>query len=155
MYDEAEASMKMSNTTHDSLVIATLGFAAGGTGGGVAYVALRGAGHREASVVRMVFRCRPLPALRGRDVAYAALEAAAQHLRQRGVAHVLFEVDDDALALDIADHRPVSAALTIPYVRLQCALNRFGRATVAATSDQTTRDLGSRARAEVALDVAA
>ncbi len=147
--------MMMSNTPHDSPVTATLGFAASGTGDGVVYVALRGADDWETSLVRVVFRCRPLPALRGRDVAYAAVEAAATRLRGCGHREVAFEFDDPALVADVVEHRPVPAALTVPYVRLQCVLNRFVRACVSAVDDHTTRDLGSRARAEVALDVAA
>lgn len=145
----------MSTTTHDSIVTATLGFAAGSSGEGVAYAALCGAGVTEGYLVRVAFRCRPLPALCGRDVAYAALEAVARRLRSRGFASLAFEVDDEPLARDVLDHRPVPTALTIPYVRLRCALNRFADATIVLASDRTTRDLGSRARAEVVLDVAA
>ncbi|GAC1557969.1 MAG: hypothetical protein NVS3B17_07230 [Vulcanimicrobiaceae bacterium] len=140
--------------THDSFVPVTLGFAAGRHGNGVAYVRMRGADGGDA-LVRVTFRCRPLPALRGRDVAYAALEATATRLRTRGLSSVRFAVNDTTLAADIAEHRPVPNSLTIPYVRLQCALNRFARATVVAVEDESTRDLTARARAEVALDVAA
>lgn len=145
----------MTDTTHDSPVTATLGFAAGGTGGGIGYVELAGADDRQSALVRVVFRCRPLPALRGRDVAYAALDAAAAQLLRRGLRNVELRLDDEALALDVAEHRPVPAALTIPYVRLRCVLNRFACCRVRAVHDRTTRDLGARARAEVSLDVAA
>ncbi len=147
--------MKMSTRRHDSIVTATLGFAAGGAGDGVVYVSLAGAAANDGDgLVRVAFRCRPLPALRGRDIAYAALEAAAHRLSDRRQA-IRFAIDDEALVADLTEHRPVPTALTVPYVRAQCALNRLGTATVVAEADRTVRDLTARARAEVALDVAA
>ncbi len=147
--------MKMSTSRHDSIVTATLGFAAGGTGDGVVYVSLAGAAARDSDgLVRVAFRCQPLPALRGRDIAYAALEAAARRLADRRYP-IRFAIEDQSLAADLIEHRPVPTALTVPYVRAQCALNRLGTATFVARNDRTVRDLTARARAEVALDVAA
>ena len=56
----------------------------------------------------------------------------------------------------ISSSMPLSPpALTIPYVQLRCTLNRFARVNFHAIGNPSTRDLGSRARAEVALAVAA
>lgn len=147
--------MNMSTSTHDSVVTATLGFAASSAGDGVAYVALVGADDRNETLVRVAFRCRPLPALRGRDIAYAATEAVAAHLHRRGIRSVALAFDDASLERDLIEHASVPATLTIPYVRLRCALNRFARVDLRAIDDGSTRDLGARARAEVALAVAA
>jgi len=136
--------------------IVTSGFAVGQRGAGVVYGSITGAdGRRMASLVRVALRCRLLPALGGRDIAYAALDALAKDLLSVGRRAVLVRLDDDALAADLAEHRPVPSALTIPYVRLCCTLNRFHEATIAAVADRTTRDLTARARAEIVLDIAA
>ena len=145
----------MSTSIHDSFVTATLGFAANSAGDGVAYVALGEADGRIGSLVRVAFRCPPLAALRGRDVAYAATEAVAAHLLGRGLRTVAFAFDDVSLARDLVERAAVPAALTIPYVRLRCTLNRFTHVDLHAVEDRSTRDLGARARAEVALAVAA
>ncbi len=142
-------------TTRSSSIPAThIGFAAGRHGDGVAYAAVPAQG-REATLLRVTFRCRPLEALRGRDVAYAALQAVALALRQSGHQAIAFYVEDGAVAADLADRVPLPAALTIPYVRLRCTLNRFRQATVVARADRMTRDLTARAQAETTLDSAA
>ena len=145
----------MNTSTHDSFVTATLGFAASSTGNGIAYVALVGADPRNETLARVMFRCRPLPALRGRDIAYAAAEAVAAHLLRQGIRAVALALDAASLERDLAEHAPVPAALTIAYVRLRCTLNRFAHADLRVVDDRLTRDLGARARAEVALAVAA
>jgi hypothetical protein len=147
--------MKKNTSIDDPLATATLGFAANSAGDGVAYVALCEADDRDETVVRVTFRCRPLPALRGRDIAYAATEAVAAHVLRRGLRAVALVFDDVSLLRDLADHAPVPAPLTIPYVRLRCTLNRFDSVDLRAIGDQSSRDLGARARAEVALAVAA
>ena len=137
------------------VVRATLGFAAGeGAGAGVAY-ALLGAPESGGAVVRVAFRCRPLAALRGRDVAYAALRAVAEEVRARGVQRVVFALDDERLARDLHERLPVPGPLAMPYVSLRCALNRFAEATVVAAGEAAARDLTARARAEVSLHIAA
>jgi len=155
MYDFGEATIKMSISTHDSFATATLGFAANSAGNGIAYVALSETEDRNETLVRIAFRCRPLPALRGRDIAYAAAQAVATHLVCRGLRAVALVFDDVSLARDLVEHAPVPPALTIPYVQLRCTLNRFARVDFHAIGNPSTRDLGSRARAEVALAVAA
>lgn len=132
-----------------------VGFAAGRRGDGVVYASIPEADDGEGSLIRVDFRCRPLPALGGRDVAYAAVEALAAELLRRGHRAMTLHVDDPMLATDLADRRAVPGALTLPYVRLRCTLNRFREATVIAAADRTTRDLTARARAEATLTVAA
>ncbi len=135
--------------------VAIVGFAAERRGDGVAYASILEADGREGSLIRVGFRCRPLPALSGRDIAYAALEAIASDLLRRGYRAIELRADDPALAVDLADRRPVPGALTIPYVRLRCTLNRFREATFVSSADRITRDLTARARAEATLTVAA
>lgn len=144
----------MAASTDVSVLTITVGFAVGQRGDGVAYASVSEADGREGSLVRVGFRCRPLPALRGRDVAYAALDAIATTILRRSSA-VVFRIDDAAIVADRTEHRPVPAALTIPYVRLGCTLNRFRAATLVAAADRATRDLTARARAEASLEVAA
>lgn len=145
----------MNISSHESFATATFGFAANSAGNGVAYIALSDEENRDETLVRVAFRCRPLPALRGRDIAYAAAQGVATHLVRRGLRAVALVFDDVSLARDLVDHAPVPPALTIPYVRLRCTLNRFARVDFHAIGNPSTRDLGTRARAEVALAVAA
>jgi hypothetical protein len=139
------------------LVAVTVGFAAGADGAGVAYAALRRSAESGArgSLVRVGFTCRPLPSLRGRDVAYAALDAVAAALLERGIRSVEIELDDESVPLDLAERRSLPGALILPYVSLRCRLNRFRHVRVAAARDGVARDLTARARAEVSLHVAA
>jgi hypothetical protein len=133
---------------------ATIGFAAGEDGAGVAYARLRD-GRNGDLVLREQFRCRPVPALRGRNVAYAALAAIVRSVLESGARRVRFEIADADLVVDLAEHRAVPAPLTMPYVSLRCALNRFSEATVVVADGTVARDLTARARAEALLEVAA
>ena len=132
----------------------TLGYAADPSGDGVVYGSLREPGG-ATSLVRVGFRCRPLPALAGRDVAYAALQAIAAELLVRERRSAEFRLDAGALAADLRDRGPIPSALTLAYVRLRCTLNRFREANVVGVADRTTRDLTARARAEANLSTAA
>jgi len=143
----------MSATRGSKTVVATIGFAAS-EHGGAAYAFIGGSPQRPGALVRVAFPCRPLAALLGRDVAYAAVAAVAEELLRRGVHSVEFRVDDATLPLDLSERRSVPAALIVPYVTLRCTLNRFARATV-ASAGPVARDLTARARAEVSLHVAA
>ena len=95
------------------------------------------------------------PALRGRDVGYAALAAVAGAVRDRGVRRATFHIDDQALADDLREHRTVPSALGVPYVKLRCLLNRFDHVEIVASATHALHDLSARARADAALDVAA
>jgi hypothetical protein len=134
-------------------VRAAIGFAAGDAGEGTAYALLGASGN--GSVVRVPFHCRPLPALRGRDVAYAALTAVAVELRRRGIRDVVFATEDERLVRDLDERLPVPAPLAMPYVALRCELNRFHKAHVTASDEAAIRDLSARSRAEVFLQTAA
>lgn len=132
-----------------AVVEATIGCAADSRGSGVAYARVEGT--TEQHLLRVPFRVEA----RGpheRAAGYAALTAVARVLRARGVARVRFLIDDDALLADLRGHSSVPDSLVMPYVRLRCALNQFDDARFARG---TFGDLAQRARAEVALRVAA
>jgi hypothetical protein len=111
----------------DRTVSISVGFAASDGGSGVAYARLRKTDGTSGSLVRVGFRCRPLSALRGRDVTYAAVIAVAKDALRRELGCVEMRVDDCEIALDLEQHRSVPQPLMLPYVVLHCALNRFGR----------------------------
>jgi hypothetical protein len=141
---------KQRRTGQPSLV--TVGFAADERHG-IAY-AIVGSGGR-GSLVRVGFACRPLPALRGRDIAYFALDAIAAELHRRGLDRADIQIDDEYLPADLAQRRSLPSALIVPYVALRCKLNRFREAKVNYAGGAIARDLTARARAEVSLDIAA
>jgi len=146
----------MSRSREDHPTQITIGFAAPDDGGAsVALARLHGDVRRPESLVRVGFRCRPLLALHGRDVAYIAVEAVAAELLRRGLRSAAFSVADADLVADLAGRRAVPASLTIPYVRLRCTLNRFAAVSVEAGDEGSLRDLTARARAEVCLSIAA
>jgi hypothetical protein len=134
-------------------VRAAIGFAAGDAGEGTAYALLGASGN--GGVVRVPFRCRPLPALRGRDISYSALTAVAIELRRRGIRSVALVTEDERLVRDLDERLPVPAPLAMPYVALRCELNRFQEAHVTASDEPAIRDLSARSRAEVFLQPAA
>lgn len=124
---------------------ATLGYAAGDRGRGIAYARLREA--RGEHLLRVSFRVRPQ--FVAREVAYAALIAVAQTLHRRGVVKARFVLEDERLVAEVTEHGELSAAMVLPYVRLKCALNQFDAVSLAAAQ---TLDLTQRARAEIALN---
>jgi sugar phosphate isomerase/epimerase len=136
-------------------VIVTVGFAAEPGGRGLAYAGIRIPGSHEESIVRVRFSCRARPALHGRDVAYAALNAVAQTLLDRNIRALELRTADERIADDLAKRADLPAALTMPYVALRCSLNRFREATVGRDAAGASRDLAARARAEVCLGAAA
>jgi hypothetical protein len=144
----------MGRTGNGQAVRATIGFAVRGDGEGVAYARLADLQKGEG-LVRERFWCRPQPALRGRNVAYGALAAVARALLARGLRCVRFEIEDADLVRDLVERRALPGALTVPYITLRCALNRFSEATVAVAGEGVVRDLTARARAESSLNVAA
>ena len=129
----------------------TIGFAER-EGRGVAYAVISGG---RGPAVRVGFACRPLPALLGRDVAYAALDAIAGEMRERGLQRVVFRLDDDHLIADLDQRRALPNALIVPYVGVRCTLNRFREARVERCADGIVRDLTARARADVWFNLAA
>lgn len=126
-----------------------LGFAADAGGNGVAYARAGSAGR----VLRVAFPVKRYSGLQDREVGYAALQAVAAALQQRGVARAEFLLDDPRLAEDLNLHRDVPPALTLAYVKLRCTLNQFEGYAIGDAPRET--DLSQRARSEVALNVAA
>ena len=131
---------------------ATVGFAADEDGHGVAYVALATDSLEQS--LRIPFTVRRYPALRQREIGYAAMTAAAERVAEMGCRRVVFHVDDERLVDDVCERRDVPMPLAIEYVRLGCALNRFADYKL-ALNGESGRDLRARALAEVTLRVAA
>jgi hypothetical protein len=127
-----------------------LGYAADDLGNGIAYARLSArAGER---LVRVAFRVKRCEGLSGREIAYAALEAVAAMLRERGISAARFYIADAELLADVMQRRKVAPPLVLPYVRLGCVLNRFASFALTAGEDP---DLDGRARAELFLHTAA
>jgi len=127
---------------------AAIGSAADGGGNGVAYARLSGG--IGCHLLRVPFRTEA--GAPERAASYAGLTAVARALHGRGVGRVVFLVDDPALLTDLTGHADVPGPLVLPYVRLRCALNRFHHVRLELGA---AADLAQRARAEVALHVAA
>ncbi len=141
--------------------VATVGYAADADGRGIAYAkiwsmpSVVSATKRPESFVRVGFRSVVRPALRGREVAYAALDAIARELLAAKIDVVELRLLDASLAADLAERRAVPVDLQMPYIALRCTLNRFASSSVLACDDGTARDLTARARAELSLEHAA
>jgi hypothetical protein len=129
---------------------ATIGYAADERGRGVAYARI-GADAGE-QLLRVPFRLKRASDLDGREIGYAALTAVVRALREWGVRRVTFAVDDPQLVADLSDQRDLPPAIVLPYVRLRCAFNQLEEVTLERAPEN---DLSQRARAEVALHVAA
>ncbi|HEY1429716.1 MAG TPA: hypothetical protein VGF18_09085 [Candidatus Tumulicola sp.] len=130
-------------------VTADVGFAANGGGTGIAYADVAGRG--PTRLLRVPFRVAARGA-QDRVVGYAALTAIARALRRWHVERVRFAIDDPALVADLGSHREVPGSLVMPYVHLRCALNQLAEVDIV---EATENDLTQRARAEVAMNVAA
>jgi hypothetical protein len=151
----------MANKRGQQAAMATVGYAADADGHGIAYAKLWStrrvvpAANQSESFVRVGFRSKVRPALRGREIAYAALEAVARELLAAKIDVVELRLLDASLATDLAERRNVPADLQMPYIALRCTLNRFASYSVVACDDGTARDLTARARAELSLEHAA
>jgi hypothetical protein len=133
----------------DQGVEAAIGYAVGPRGHGLVYARLTG---RVQKVLRLPFRITRPAQRNDRVGGYAALTAVARTLRDRGIQRVRLLLSDAALVEEISSRRELAEALVLPYVRLRCVLNSLAgySVTVGATDDLT-----QRARAEVALNLAA
>ena len=80
------------------------------------------------------------------------MTAVARALRDRGFDNLRFVLNDAELVEEIAKRREPAPTLALPYVRLRCVLNSLSEFSIAAGA---TDDLTQRARAEVALNLAA
>lgn len=131
-------------------VEATVGYAADQRGMGVAYARLSLG--RSQRLLRVGFRVALPAPFSERAAGYAAVTAVTRILCKRGFREVRFVLADEDFVEEIATGRDVAQTLVIPYVRLRCALNTLLKFGVRASP---TDDLTQRARAEVALNVAA
>lgn len=134
----------------DPAVEALVGYAADGRGNGIAYARVRGP--RSRTLLRSGFRVATAGPSRDRATAYAALTAISRLLCKRRVREVRFVIGDSEFVDEISTGRGVGEALALAYVRLRCILNSLAAYSVQAGA---TDDLTQRARAEVALNVAA
>jgi hypothetical protein len=137
-------------TERGPIVEAEVGYAADERGRGIAYARL--GSQDEARLLRVTFKAGRAAAEEN-GAGYAALAAVARELHARGIRRAAFSIDDPQLVDDVNGHRDVPAAIVLPYVRLRCALNQFAGYDLCATAGAS--DLAQRARAEVALHVAA
>jgi hypothetical protein len=131
----------------------TVAYAADAQGAGVAYALVHGS--QRDRVLRIPFEARIAPGLGGREIGYAALLAIASELRERGLLSVSFRIADSEFVRDIRERRDLPTVLTMPYVAVRCALNRFAFAEVAFSDDDRWRDLDARARADASIHLAA
>jgi hypothetical protein len=135
--------------TSEPAVQAAIGYAVGPRGLGLAYALLTGSGTRK--LLRSSFRTAPR-APSDRAGGYAAVSAVARALRDRGFDNLRFVLNDTELVEEIAQRREPSESHALSYVRLRCVLNSLAGFSVVAGA---TDDLTQRARAEVALNLAA
>jgi hypothetical protein len=151
----------MAHKRGQHVAVATVGYAADADGRGIAYAKIWStrsaapASSRPESLVRVGFRAVVRPALRGRELAYAALDTVARELLAAKIDVVELRLLDASLAADLAERRTVPVDLQMPYIALRCTLNRFASFAVVACDDGTARDLTARARAELSLEHAA
>ncbi len=133
-----------------AVIEAEVGYAADERGRGIAYARLGSAG--EARLLRVKFRAGGAAAAEN-GIGYAALAAVARELHERGVLRASFAVDDPQFVDDENERRRDPSAMVLPNVRLRCALHQFAGYDLRVGSGAA--DLAQRARAEVALHVAA
>jgi hypothetical protein len=136
------------SSRHRSADVA-LGYAADHSGHGIAYAAI-GTGTGR-TVVRLPFGVPALPALDGREQGYAAVATVGGYLRARGFTRVRIRLAEDAVVDDLNARRSVPPGLTMEYVKTRCILHGFAAARVERAEPIETRDLETRARADVAL----
>ncbi len=142
----------MSSKRGHPLIDVAVGFAADEAGQGLAYAKLTVDGNQK--LLRVPFRVRRYPSLLEREVSYAATTAVVTRLADLGCRRLKIEVPDSRLVEDAQAHSELPLPLALEYVRLGCALNRFAEYYVQA-GGAVAQDLTARARAEVALHVAA
>lgn len=130
-----------------------VGYAADAQGHGIAYAAI--ATGTSRGTLRVPFTAKPLPALEGRDVGYAAVAALGSQLKRRGFGHVRIRLSDEAVVADLSGGGSPPKALAMAYVTTRCLLHGLGAVRLETADPIETRDLTSRALAEVTLHVAA
>lgn len=129
---------------------AQVGYAADERGRGIAYARVSAASGEH--LLRVPFRVDREPTLGDREVGYAALTAIARTLVGRGIGRITFSLNDAKLVEELETHADVPDRLVLLYVRLRCTLNQFAGYRLERSAEN---DLAARARAEIALHVAA
>jgi hypothetical protein len=127
-----------------------VGYAADPTGMGVAYAGVTGRHGRQ--VIRLPFRIARRTLLVERAVAYAALVTVARALCKRGIRRTRFILPESGFVEEVTTRSALPEQLALPYVRLRCALNAFDDYEIRGGA---TDELSQRARAEIALNLAA
>ncbi len=130
-------------------VQATIGYAVGRQGRALAYARLVGDGVRQ--VLRLDLRVPPQAPAEPAG-ASAAVAAVARAARELGFRCVRFVLAEPRLVEETTSGAPVAEALVAPSLDLRCVLNSLSSFSFARGA---TDDLTQRARAEVALNVAA
>jgi hypothetical protein len=134
----------------DDAVEVAIGYGAGPAGLGLAYAGMTGAHGRE--VVRLPFRIAQRSLFGERAVAYAALATVARALYKRGIRRARFVLPENEFVEEVVARRELPETLALPYVRLRCALNALDEYEIRSGA---TDELSQRARAEIALNLAA
>ena len=82
-------------------------------------------GPLELERLELGFTYRSRPGVEERAASYAATTVLARRLAAMGLRRVELLGPDGELAEDVATRRRLPTVLTVPYVTLGCALNRF------------------------------
>ncbi|GAC1429487.1 MAG: hypothetical protein NVSMB5_23950 [Candidatus Velthaea sp.] len=130
-----------------------IGYAADSHGHGIAYASISTG--TSSVIARIPFASGALPALEGRDTGYAAVAAVAAHLKRRGIGRARFRLSDAKVVADLGGGGHPPKALAMPYVQTRCLLNGLGAVRLEVAEPIETRDLSTRAQAEISLTVAA
>jgi hypothetical protein len=141
----------MRATERQSSIEVIVGYAADRKGNGISYARLRSSSGDR--LLRVRFRVQRFAGVDEREIGYAAMTALASYLRDRGIARVMFSLNDSRLIEDVQLRRDVPPPITLPYIRLGCALNRFESYDLRLSQDG--EDLTQRAAAELTLHHAA
>lgn len=139
-------TMSRTAPRHRSADVA-IGYAADARGVGYAYAAIAGGSGRGD--VRVPFTCRPLAALEGREIGYAAVAAVAAHLRARGFTRVRLKIANGRVAEELSARAAAHPALAMAYVKTRCLLHGFAVARVERGEPIEIEGLTARARADV------
>ncbi len=142
----------MNRRLHNRTAEVEIAFAADALGSGVAYARI---GDLAGTVVRVPFAVKRLAGCEGREIPFAAIAAIVNALRARGYASLRLAVPDDEAVADACSERPIPPALAMPYVALRCAINEMRSVEFVALAPDAVAELDSRARAEVAMRIAA
>lgn len=123
-----------------------IGYAVDPAGRGIAYA------QSDATVLRLAFRIAPRPTSLHHAAGYGALATVVRSLAKRGIARARLLLPDRQLVDELTKRAEPPDDLALAYVRVRCALNAMQHYEVEFGA---SADLMQRARAEVALNLAA